>query len=130
MENDLTFYLATFWGAYLIVGSLALLFIPSFKEKVLAVAKNERSRVALGVILGIAGILHISFHNVWTVGPAIIVSLFGWMMLMKSIILLMLGSLERFAEAYFASRYSGFVYLFLICVGFFLIQSVNPVLKF
>lgn len=130
MKQDLTFYLATIWGAYFIVGALALLFFPAIRKTIISIAKDDQAKLILGIVLGVVGSLHISFHNIWTSGPELVVTIIGWVLLVKAFTLIMFSSLDNLVEAYFNSKYSSFVYLFIICAGFFLIHSVNPVLKF
>lgn len=130
MKNDLTYYLATFWGAYLIFASLILLIFPVLKTRMLSFVKVDYYRLLLGIILSVIGLLHISFHNIWSIDVSVIITLFGWMCLTKGIILIMYNSLESLVDTLLQSNYLGFVYLFMICLGFYLIQAVNPFLKF
>lgn len=130
MKNDLTYYLATFWGAYLIFASLILLIFPVLKTRMLSFVKVDYYRLLLGIMLSVIGLLHISFHNIWSIDVSVIITLFGWMCLTKGIILIMYNSLESLVDTLLQSNYLGFVYLFMICLGFYLIQAVNPFLKF
>ena len=130
MKNDLTYYLATFWGAYLIFASLILLIFPVLKTRMLSFVKVDYYRLLLGIMLNVIGLLHISFHNIWSIDVSVIITLFGWMCLTKGIILIMYNSLEILVDTLLQSNYFGFAYLFMICLGFYLIQAVNPFLKF
>jgi len=86
-------------------------------------------KVLLGVALVILGLIHLNFHNSWTTGVDIIISIFGWMCLSKGILLMLFKSWDKLAESVFSSKSLIIVLLGTMCLGYYLIQSVNPIFK-
>lgn len=130
MENNLTYYLTLFWGSYLILGSIILLLLPTLKSKILSILKVDSDRIILGIALSIVGLLHISFHNIWTLDISLVITLIGWICFLKGIMLIINRYWGNVANSVLESNYFGFVLLFMICLGIYLIQVVNPLFKF
>jgi len=100
---DLTHFLARLLGLYCIVISIMML---SRKKAMLAIVTNciqNRALLFLVEILGLAaGLAIVLSHNVWSSGLLpLIVTLIGWLTLIRSIILLFLSpeAIGRFIKA-------------------------------
>jgi len=85
----LTLQLARLWGVAALVIALGALTAP--KRMGAAMADFERSPGLLFITaifaLGI-GLIQVMFHNLWTDPTAIIVSLIGWLAILKGIVLI------------------------------------------
>ena len=97
----LTIQLARIYGIIALTAALAALLAP--KRMSLVIADFERSPAAafLGALSAlILGLIMVVMHNLWTDIAAILVSLFGWIVLIKGILLLAVpDGLLRFAAA-------------------------------
>ena len=110
---DLTHFLARLLGLFCVVISVVML---SRKPAMLAIVTSSaqnRALLFLVEILGLAaGLAIVLGHNIWSSGLlAVIVTLIGWLTLIRSIILLFLlpEAIERFIKAV---RYEQNYYLF------------------
>jgi hypothetical protein len=85
----LTLQLARLWGIAALVIALGALTAP--KRMGAAMADFERSPglLFLAAILALGiGLIQVMFHNLWTDPTAIIVSLIGWLAIVKGIVLM------------------------------------------
>lgn len=85
----LTQYLALLIGVYLIAASLGFLRLPETVDETLKGLKGDR---VLGLLIGVMtltiGGAVIGLHNRWDGGLAVIVTLIGWAILIKGLLLL------------------------------------------
>jgi len=80
----LTFLLAKVFGVYLVVIGLALLIRRRYFISVFAgLVENRLLRIIVSVFEFIAGLFLVFTHEIWTSLPAIIISLFGWAMVVE-----------------------------------------------
>jgi len=83
---DVTLFLAQFFGLFLIVEGLMLLIK---RKDVPAMIVSLTSNVAVFPVLGLltfaAGLLIVLSHNVWEGSTAILISLIGWIILLKGL---------------------------------------------
>jgi hypothetical protein len=110
---DLTHFLARLLGLYCIVISIMML---SRRQAMLAIVSScvqNRELLFLVEILGLAaGLAIVLGHNIWSSGlPALIVTLIGWLTLIRSIILLFLSP-DAIGRLIKAVRYEQNYYLF------------------
>ena len=110
---DLTHFLARLLGLYCIVISIVML---SRRQAMLAIVTSciqNRALLFLVELLGLtAGLAIVLGHNIWSSGLlALIVTLIGWLTLVRSVILLFLSpeAIGRFIKAI---RYEQNYYLF------------------
>lgn len=83
---DLTIYLAQVFGLYLIVAGFVVLARQKYFVTVVAQFVEQRlMRMVLGAAELIAGLFLVTSHNIWTTPAAIIISLFGWTMLIEGV---------------------------------------------
>jgi hypothetical protein len=85
MEN-LTLLLLKFWGFYVVIMVLILLFRPSIRDYVIELAKEKSFKLIAGFIALFLGLGCVLLHNVWGNELEIIVSFIGWSALVKGII--------------------------------------------
>ena len=80
----LTILLAKVLGIYLIViGFLCLIRRQYIVSAMAGFIENKALRFVVAACELIAGLFLVFAHEIWTSGPAIIVSLFGWLMLIE-----------------------------------------------
>jgi hypothetical protein len=85
---ELSIFLAKAWGLYMIIACLAFL-INKRNVKGLLESIDNGSLYIGGAISLILGVLNVLVHNIWS-GPAfvVIVTIFGWIALIKGFVLL------------------------------------------
>ena len=86
-----TLFLASVIGWYLVIFSLLLLFKHEYISSIASdiMARREVFFI-LAIITLILGLLLVMSHNIWVMGWPVIISLFGWLVLISGIIRLFL----------------------------------------
>jgi len=110
---DLTYFLAQLFGYYLIIVGILFLFrAKAFGRAMGELAKSEGMLVFAGLGATLGGFAIVLSHNIWDAGHlALLVTLFGWAVLLKGLGLLFVpektiamwtrwSSLERYGYVY------------------------------
>jgi len=83
-----TFFIAQFVGPILLAIGIGIFVSRDYYMKVYRHLESESTAVVIGGISALAaGIAVVSFHNVWSTFPEILVSLLGWLMVVKGVAL-------------------------------------------
>ena len=90
---ELSNFLANIFGLSIIAVSLSLLLYPKNKKKIFDSVQNETILFSTGIISFVIGTAMILSHNIWTYDWRVIVTLLGWVILIKGIIRLFLPEL-------------------------------------
>ena len=93
---DTTLFLAQIWGPIVLALGLGIFLSRAHYARIYRNLENEPLAILVFALFGIAfGIVQVMTHNVWGTLPQIIVTLFGWGLLLKGF---MLALMPRFAE--------------------------------
>ncbi len=84
---DSSLFLAKFWGWYLIIFFLILSFNPNRIKQIFNDLKDEKFLIIGSFIAIIVGLLNILFHNIWEPNWKLIITLIGWIALLKGMFL-------------------------------------------
>ncbi len=85
---DITIFLAKIWGPLLLALGLGFWLNRSYYQRLYRDMEKETLAGVLYAMFGIAaGIIHITFHNTWGTLPEFLISLFGWGMLIKGVLM-------------------------------------------
>ena len=85
---EVSFFLARIFGVYLIIAALAVMVNKNrYKKAYKELQRDSMETHLLGALPLTAGLLVISFHNVW-VGWPILITVLGWAMVIKGALLL------------------------------------------
>lgn len=83
---ELTFFLARVWGIIAVTIGLGIFINRNFYSKLYRDFGSEPLAILTFSIIGIIlGFIHISIHNVWGNFSQVIISLFGWGLLIKGV---------------------------------------------
>lgn len=101
MENSIL--LAKILGPYFVIVAIGLMLNPKFYQGMMEdFLKNSALLYLGGVLALIFGIVVVLFHNVWVAGWQVIITIFGWMGLIKGIWLIVFpnstGKLTQFYQ--------------------------------
>jgi len=81
-----TIFLAQIWGPVILAVALGTFVSRKYYIKIYHELEKETLAVLLfGMVAISAGIAQIHFHNVWNTFPQVVVSLLGWMLLIKGL---------------------------------------------
>ncbi|TAI48437.1 hypothetical protein [Flagellimonas allohymeniacidonis] len=83
METSL--FLAKFWGSYLIVFFLVLVFNPKRITAIFEYLLDKKFLLVTAFVAIIMGILNILFHNIWVSDWRLSITLIGWISLIVGI---------------------------------------------
>ena len=86
----LTNYLAEIWGISIVVVSLALLIKPKYLKRLFAEIENEATMFFGGIISFVVGLAMILAYNVWTKDWQVVITILGWLALLKGLSVLFL----------------------------------------
>lgn len=87
----LTLLFARILGVYMILGGIAVLVDRRrLMLAIVALTKERFAQLMAGIFALFVGLIIVNLHNVWSTLPAAIVSLIGWLALVKGILYLVL----------------------------------------
>jgi len=100
MENSI--FLAKFLGCYFVIVGIGIFFNPKHCQKIALQYSQNSALIYFGGILALFfGLLIILFHNVWIWNWTIIITLFGWIGLIKGAWLIIFPStVKNFVKRY------------------------------
>jgi len=85
---EVSFFLARIFGVYLVITALAVMVNKDrYKDAHKELKRDKLQTHSMGALVLILGLLTIGFHNVW-VGWPILITLIGWVMLVKGSMIL------------------------------------------
>jgi len=88
---ELTIFLSKVFGLYMLIAGIAVLFNRRhIMAGVIAIAKERFAQLVAGTIALFMGLLIVNLHNEWSTLPASLVSLVGWLGVLKGAIYLFL----------------------------------------
>lgn len=88
-------YLAELWGISIIVVALALLIKEKHLKRLFASIETEDNLFLWGVISLVIGVAMILSHNIWVQGWQVIITIFGWLALIKGLSLLFMPEMAK-----------------------------------
>jgi len=81
MEN-ISLFLAKFWGWYLIIFFFILSFNPKRIVQIIKDLEDQKFVILISFLAIIIGLLNILFHNIWESDFRLIITLIGWIALL------------------------------------------------
>jgi hypothetical protein len=81
-------FLANIWGLSFIIIALSLLIYQENIKKIFELAENKTNLFICGVLSLILGIAMVLSHNIWVSNWRIVITLLGWLILVRGIVLL------------------------------------------
>ena len=122
MEST-TILLAQFMGPVLLAAGVGIFLSRDYYMKVYRHFENETLAVMMGGIVALAaGIAVVLYHNAWATIPEVLVSLLGWVMVLKGFMLLAFPkTVNRFGDAIVKTNtYFTVAAIFALVVGGYL----------
>ena len=111
--SPLTLFLSRLLGLYYLLAALSMfLHKQTYVETVTALIHDSPVMFVVGIITVIAGLAMVLAHNRWSAGGlAVVVTLIGWITLVKGLLFLLLPS-ELDAEFFLSKLHYGQLYYF------------------
>jgi hypothetical protein len=127
---DSSLFLAQFWGWYLIIFFVILSFNPKRIKQIIEDLHDQKFLILASFMAIIMGLLNILFHNIWEANYKLIITLIGWIALLKGILLFIFPS--QFINWLKVSNIKLIqtMYILLFLVGLFLINTVYQIIPY
>lgn len=122
MEN-ISFFLAKFWGWYLIIFFTILSFNPKRIIQILKDLEDQKFTILISFIAIIIGLLNILFHNIWEADFRLIITIIGWISLFIGLSLFIFPKQTISFFAYINIKFVQLLYMLLLLVGLFLLNK-------
>ncbi|RLG69858.1 MAG: hypothetical protein DRO07_01535 [Candidatus Iainarchaeum archaeon] len=117
MAVDVTFFLAQFWGWLLVIVGLIFLLRPRVLLNEISGLFKDRNYVLLtGWLAMILGLFTVILHNVWTADWRVVITVFGWLSLIKGIARMGFPELPQKTASAFKNKQALMQILLVICV--------------
>ncbi len=89
-ESFPSLFLTQAIGLYLVIGAVVMLARASYYREVLAQLKADNIIVPFAAGIGLMGaIILILLHNIWVLNLAVVLTVFAWFLLLKSVLWLL-----------------------------------------
>lgn len=129
MEN-ISNFLAKFWGWYLIIFFVILSFNPKRIKQIFNDLNNERFLIITSFIAIIIGLINILLHNIWEPSWRIIITLIGWLSLFIGLSLFIFPKPTVSKLEDFNIKFVQVFYLLLFLVGLLLLNEAYQILLY
>jgi len=122
MEN-LSFFLAKFWGWYLIIFFAILSFNPKRIIQILKDLEDQKFTILISFIAIIIGLLNILFHNIWEADFRLIITLIGWISLFIGLSLFIFPKQAISFLNFVNIKFVQLLYMLLLIIGLYLLNK-------
>ena len=125
---DITTFLAQIWGPIILAVGLGVFISRNYYMRIYRDLEKETLAVLVfGMVAMAAGIAQVSVHNIWNNLPQVIISIFGWALLLKGTLFIVAPKLvdrsgDWAADSKLVPVVGGFMFLvgaYLSWIGYF-----------
>ena len=129
MEN-VSIFLAKFWGWYLLIFFVILSFNPRRIKQIFEDLKDEKFLILTAFIAIIVGLLNILAHNIWELGWELIITFLGWISLFIGLSLFIFPQPTVSGLKFFNVKFVQVIYILLFLLGVFLLNTAYGILLY
>jgi len=127
---DISVFLLKFWGWYCIIFFFVLSFNPKRVKQIVDNLQDARFLIILSLFAIIIGLLNVLVHNIWEANSKLLVTLFGWLALIKGIILFTFPKQTINLLKQTNIKFIQAIYLLLFFLGMFLLNEAYGIVPF
>ena len=120
--EDISIFLAKFWGWYLIIFFLILSLNPKRIIQIVNDLKDQKFAIIVSFIAIIIGLLNILTHNVWESDYRLIITFIGWVSLIMGLSLFIFPKKTVVMVDYINVKFVQLLYMLLFLIGMFLLN--------
>jgi len=120
--DDVSLFLAKFWGWYLIIFFLILSFNPKRIVQIIKDLNDQKFVIIISFIAIIIGLLNILFHNIWEDSWRLIITIIGWIALFIGLTLFIFPKRTVLWLDYINIKFVQVLYMLLFFIGIFLLN--------
>lgn len=89
--NEITIFLTQLWGPVLVAIGLGFMLGREYYASVYQTVVSEKLSFFLaGILALIGGIVHVATHTIWGALPASIITVLGWLLLLKGVAIIVI----------------------------------------
>lgn len=115
---NLTNYLADIWGVSLVVVPLALILNEKFLKGLFAEIENDATMLFWGTVTLVIGLAMILSYNVWDKNWQVVITILGWLSLLKGLAVLFLPELtKKYARKIENAKFLPYALLIVVLIG-------------
>lgn len=117
-----TIFLAQLWGPVILAVAIGIFVSRNYYTKIYKdIEKEPLAILIFGMIGTVAAIAQILTHNVWNTLPEILISLFGWMLLIKSLAFLIAPRfVDKSSEIFYKGGFVSVAGVVMLIIGGYL----------
>ena len=111
-------YLAEVWGISIVVVALALLIKENHLKRLFSAIETEENLFMWGLISFVLGVAMVLAYNVWAQGWQVIITILGWLALLKGLALLFMPEMiKNWAKKIESKQWLPIALVILIIIG-------------
>lgn len=127
---DTSLFLFKFWGWYCVIFFFILCFNPKRIKQSIEDILDGKFTILISFLAIIIGLLNILFHNVWEANIRLVVTLFGWLALLKGIMLLTFPRTTTKGITKMNIKFVQAMYFFVFLIGVLLLNEAYGIVPF
>lgn len=120
--DEVSIFLAKFWGWYFIIFFLILSFNPKRIVQVIKDLEDQKFVIVISFLAIVIGLLNILFHNVWEDDWRLIITFIGWIALFIGLSLFIFPKRTVLWLDYLNIKFVQVIYMMLFFIGLFLLN--------
>jgi len=128
--EEISIFLAKFWGWYLIIFFLILGLNPKRIQQIFEDLKDQKFVIITSFIAIIVGLLNILFHNIWEDSWVIIITLIGYVALFMGLSLFVYPVRTINWINFINVKFIQVLYMLLFLVGIFLLNMAYGIVLY
>ena len=120
---DTSLFLLKFWGWYCVIFFFILSFNPKRIKQIVEDLQDQKFTILISFLAIIIGLLNILFHNIWEANISLVVTLFGWLALLKEIMLFTFPRTTTKGITKMNIKFVQAMYIFVILIGVIMLNE-------
>jgi hypothetical protein len=128
--DEVSIFLAKFWGWYFIIFFLILSFNPKRIVQVIKDLEDQKFVIVISFLAIVIGLLNILFHNVWEDDWRLIITFIGWIALFIGLSLFIFPKRTVLWLDYLNIKFVQVIYMMLFFIGLFLLNMGYGIIIF
>ncbi|MFC1599661.1 hypothetical protein ACFL3T_01370 [Patescibacteria group bacterium] len=102
---ELSVFVAKLYGAVMLALGLGLLINAGYYKKAFGEIMKDKTGILLGGMFALViGLLLVMYHNVWEASWVVIITIIGWIALVKGVLLLVYPGFAEWFEGWFKNK--------------------------
>nr|WP_299032326.1 hypothetical protein [uncultured Tenacibaculum sp.] len=127
---DISVFLLKFWSWYCIIFFFVLSFNPKRVKQIVDNLQDARFLIIFSLFAIIIGLLNVLAHNIWEPNIKLLITLFGWLALIKGIILFTFPKQTINLLKQTNLKFIQAIYVLLFFLGLFLLNEAYGIVPF